>query len=128
MTRWNRSDRERGSATVWVVALSGVLAAIGVAAVLVGSAVVARHRATGAADLAALAAAEQAVRGASGPCAVAAEVARANGARLTGCAVDAAAVVDVAVQVAVRLGPLGVRHAPARARAGPVAPGPEPVP
>jgi secretion/DNA translocation related TadE-like protein len=124
MTRRAGRERERGSATVWVVALSGVLAAIGVAAVLVGSAVVARHRATTAADLAALAAAEQAVRGGDGPCAVAAAVARANGAGLTACAVEGSAVVDVAVDVAVRLGPLGVRHAAARARAGPVAPGP----
>ncbi|MBB3083445.1 Rv3654c family TadE-like protein [Geodermatophilus sabuli] len=112
---------ERGSATVWVVALAGALAAIGVAAVLVGSAVVGRHRATGAADLAALAAAEHAVRGRADPCAAAARVADANGARLTGCGVDGAAVVEVAVVVPVRLGPLGVREAAARARAGPVA-------
>jgi hypothetical protein len=32
----SRVAGERGSATVWVVALAGVLAAIGVAAVLVG--------------------------------------------------------------------------------------------
>jgi energy-converting hydrogenase Eha subunit A len=32
----SRVSGERGSATVWVVALAGVLAAIGVAAVLVG--------------------------------------------------------------------------------------------
>ena len=56
---------ERGSATVWVLALSGVLAAVGVAGVLIGAAVVARHRATSAADLSALAAAGQAAT--SGP-------------------------------------------------------------
>jgi secretion/DNA translocation related TadE-like protein len=108
-----------------VVALSGVLAAIGVAAVLVGAAVVGRHRATAAADLvalAALAAAEHAVRGDSGACAAAGEVASANGARLTACTVGGGAVVEVAVAVPVRLGPLGVREAGARARAGPVAP------
>ena len=42
---------EQGSATVWVLALSGVVAVVGVAAVLVGVAVGARHRATAAASL-----------------------------------------------------------------------------
>ena len=122
MSLRSRVSGERGSATVWVVALAGVLAAIGVAAVLVGAAVVGRHRATTAADLAALAAAEHAVRGAPGACAAAGEVAGANGARLTACTVGDGAVVEVAVAVPVRLGPLGVSRAGARARAGPVAP------
>jgi secretion/DNA translocation related TadE-like protein len=117
-----RVAEERGSATVWVIALTGVLAAIGVAAVLVGAAVVGRHRASAAADLAALAAAEHAVRGDPAACAAAGEVAGANGARLTACTVGDAAVVDVAVAVPVRLGPLGVSQAGARARAGPVEP------
>lgn len=122
MSLRSRVAGERGSATVWVVALAGVLAAIGVAAVLVGAAVVGRHRATTAADLAALAAAEHAVRGDPGACAAAGEVAGANGARLTTCTVASGAVVDVAVEVPVRLGPLGVSRAGARARAGPVVP------
>ena len=122
MSLRSRVSGERGSATVWVVALAGVLAAIGVAAVLVGTAVVGRHRATTAADLAALAAAEHAVRGDPGACAAAGEVAGANGARLTACTVGDGAVVEVAVAVPVRLGPLGVSRAGARARAGPVAP------
>lgn len=122
MSARSRAAGERGSATVWVVALSGVLAAIGVTVVLVGAAVVGRHRATTAADLAALAAAEHAVRGDPGACAAAEAVARANGARLTGCSVDGAAVVEVAVEVTVRLGPVGHHPAPARARAGPVLP------
>lgn len=75
-----------------------------------------------AADLAALAAAELAVRGDPGTCAAAGEVAGANGARLTTCAVGGGAVVEVAVAVPVRLGPLGVSEAGARARAGPVVP------
>ena len=122
MSAGSRPAGERGSATVWVVALAGVLAAIGVAAVLVGAAVVGRHRATAAADLAALAAAEHAVRGDPGACAAAGEVAGANGARLTACTVGGGAVVEVAVEVPVRLGPLGVSRAGGRARAGPVAP------
>ncbi len=122
MTVLYRMAGERGSATVWVVALAGVLAAIGVTAVLVGAAVVGRHRATTAADLAALAAAVHAVRGDPGACAAAGEVAGANGARLTACTVGDGAVVEVAVAVPVRLGPLGVSRAGARARAGPVTP------
>lgn len=113
---------ERGSATVWTVALAAVLAVIGGAVVLVGAAVVARHRAAAAADLAALAAAGRAVLGDATPCAVAAEVAAANGATLDSCEVGAEAVVELRVHVPVRLGPLGVVDARARARAGPAAP------
>ena len=76
---------ERGSATVWVLALSTVLATIGLAVVLVGAAVVARHRATAAADLAALAGAVRAVRGDPGACDTAAEVATANSAERQSC-------------------------------------------
>jgi secretion/DNA translocation related TadE-like protein len=114
------ADHERGSATVWMLALSGVLAVVGIAAVLVGAAAVARHRAGSAADLAALAAAGQAVTGGPAACTTAADIAAANGAELTACTVDEAAVVEVAVRVPVRLGGLGVRWATARARAGPV--------
>ena len=111
---------ERGSATVWMVALAGVLAMLGTAAVLGGAAVVARHRATAAADLAALAAAGGAVTGSPDPCALAADVAAANGADLTGCGVSAGAVVEIEVSVPVRLAGLGVHRAQARARAGPL--------
>ncbi|WP_228395258.1 Rv3654c family TadE-like protein, partial [Modestobacter roseus] len=117
-------EAERGSATVWVVALAGLVAAVGMAAVLVGAAVVARHRATAAADLAALAAAGAAVQGDPAACAVASEVAVANGAAVTSCTVGAGAVVELHVRVPVRLGPLGVVDADGRARAGPVAPEP----
>ncbi|SDC43347.1 helicase/secretion neighborhood TadE-like protein [Geodermatophilus telluris] len=116
------ADRERGSATVWTVALAGVLVAVGLAAVLVGAAVVARHRAGAAADLAALAGAARAVAGDPAACDTAGEVARANGAALTACTVADGAVVAVTVEVAVRLGPLASRTAQGRARAGPVAP------
>ena len=115
---------ERGSATVWTVALATVLATVGAAVVLVGAAVVARHRAGAAADLAALAAAGRAVVGDPAACAVAAEVAEANAATLDSCAVSAAAVVEVRVHVPVRLGPLGVVDARGRARAGPASPEP----
>ena len=68
---------ERGSATVWTLAVSGVLAVVGAAAVLTGAAVVARHRATAAADLVALAAAGRAVAGDAGPCVAAERIAAA---------------------------------------------------
>jgi len=114
------SDRERGSATVWVLALAGALAVVGAAAVLVAAAVTARHRAGGAADLAALAAAGRAVTGDPAACAVAGEIAERNGARLTACTVEDGGVVAVTVVVPVRLGPLGRHDATGRARAGPV--------
>ena len=110
---------ERGSATVWVLALAGLLALLGVALMLVGGAVVARHRASAAADLAALAAAGRAVLADPAACATAARLARANGAELEGCVVRPEAVVEVRVRVLVRLRPLGILAAPARARAGP---------
>ena len=120
----SRPSGERGSATVWVVALSGVLAVLASTVVLVGAGVVARHRASAAADLAALAAAGRASLGGHDACRVAAEAARVNAAELTSCTVDADAVVEVQVRVPVRLGVLGHHGATGRARAGPVAPVP----
>lgn len=114
-----RGRDERGSATVWVLALSGVLAVVGLAVVLLAAAVVARHRAGSAADLAALAAAGRAVRGDPDPCVAAGEIAAANGASLDECVVEDRAVVRVRVSVPVELGPVGERRATARARAGP---------
>jgi secretion/DNA translocation related TadE-like protein len=105
-----------------VLALSGALAVLGAACVLVGAAVVTRHRATAAADLAALAAAGRAVTGDPAPCAAAADVARADGAFLTGCSVLDDGTVAVRVRVVARLGPAGPVAAEARARAGPVPP------
>lgn len=122
MTRRGRLADERGSATVWVLALAGLLAVLGGAVVLVSVAVVARHRATSAADLAALAGAGRAVLGDPDPCSAAARIASANGAVAEGCAVRPGAVVEVHVHVPVRLGPLGTFAAPARARAGPASP------
>jgi secretion/DNA translocation related TadE-like protein len=111
---------ERGSATVWVLILSAVLVTIATAAVLLGMGVVARHRAATAADLAALAGASRAVVGDPDPCAMAAEIAAANGAGLTGCELEPGSIVAVEVRVALPLGRLGTHDARARARAGPV--------
>jgi secretion/DNA translocation related TadE-like protein len=115
-------SRERGSATVWVIALAGLLAALGTAGVLVGAAVAGRHRAAAAADLAALAGAARAVVGDSTACSAAAHIAAANGAVLQRCATLPGAEVEVSVRVPVRLGPLGVVEAHGRARAGPAPP------
>ena len=104
-------------------------AAIGLAVLMVavllglylGSAVVARHRAASAADLAALAGAAESVLGGDRACARAARIAAAMDADLTGCTLDGW---DVHVRVRVRIGlPLpagGPTLAVARAAAGPV--------
>lgn len=110
---------DRGSGTIWVAAMALVLVAVVLGAGLIGLAQTARHRATSAADLAALAGAQVALLDPGGACAAAAHIAAANGATLTGCAL-AAEVVTVVVAVRVRLGRFGVGTATAHARAGPV--------
>ncbi|WP_445046914.1 Rv3654c family TadE-like protein [Streptomyces drozdowiczii] len=84
-----------------------------------GQVVAARHRAGGAADLAALAAADRALEGAAA-CESAEEVAGAQGAEVVRCAVQGE-VADVTARV--RFGP----YAPeVRSRAGPAAEAPPP--
>jgi secretion/DNA translocation related TadE-like protein len=83
-----RPPGQRGSATLLVLAMASVLLLVG-AAVGVVTAMVRAHRvAQSAADLTALAAA-QTLQVGGDPCARAAEIAVANGARLTSCAADA---------------------------------------
>lgn len=96
-------------------ALSGmVLCAVFAAVLGLGQAVAARHRAGGAADLAALAAADRALDGQTRACAAARRVAGAQGVRLVRCAV----VGEVAdVSVTARLGPY--TSPDVRSRAGP---------
>ncbi|MFF5801836.1 Rv3654c family TadE-like protein [Streptomyces sp. NPDC012746] len=77
--------RERGSATVWGALVTTVLVAVFGGVLLLGQAVVARHRAAAAADLAALAAAASWAHGPETACATAMRVARAQGATLTSC-------------------------------------------
>ena len=81
-----------------------------------GSAVVARHRAQAAADLAALAAAARLAAGPEAACAQAKAVARQMRVSTTGCDVDD---LDVVVTVDVRLAVGGWASARAAARAGP---------
>ncbi|GGZ80983.1 hypothetical protein GCM10010344_55080 [Streptomyces bluensis] len=122
----HRSDR--GSATVWAVGAIAVLCVIFGALLAMGQAVVIRHRAAGAADLAALAAADHWTQGGDAACAMAERVARAQGTRLVRCAIEGE---TSDVRVASGKGPFS---AEARSRAGPAAPvapgtdGPRPGP
>ena len=108
---------ERGSATLFAVAVIGMLVLAGAALGVVGAMVHAHRVAQSAADLAALAGAGSAARG-EDACAAAATIAAANGATVDQCSV---AGLDVSLQVTVT-GPhwLGQRHdLTAQARAGP---------
>jgi secretion/DNA translocation related TadE-like protein len=114
--------QERGSATVWVLGLAAVVIAVALTVVVRGSAVLARHRLERAADLAALAAAQQIGR-AGHPCAAASRNAAANGAVLASCtaALDPSGrsgTVAIIVHRTVSFALIGERTLTARARAG----------
>jgi secretion/DNA translocation related TadE-like protein len=98
--------------------LIGALVSLGVAALVLGGAVVASHRARSSADLGALAGAAAVLRGAPAAeaCAAARAVVRENSGRLTNCTVA-----DGSIQVVVAVRPSVPRLADAlaRARAGP---------
>ncbi|MGH3675804.1 MAG: Rv3654c family TadE-like protein [Mycobacterium sp.] len=111
-TRWLRSSRlcgDRGSATLVAVAVMAVLLAVTVGGFYIGSAVIARHRAQAAADLAALAAAARLPAGSDAACGEASAIADAMGVAVADCVADG---LDVVVTIAA--GP-----ARAAARAGP---------
>lgn len=114
-----RDERDRGAASVLVLAAGLVLVMAGLGGAAVGSARVARHQAQNAADLAALAGAREAIFGEEVACARAARFATANGARMTSCAVQGLEIV-VRAEVAVHPLPRLTGHADAAARAGPV--------
>lgn len=118
----SRLRRDTGSASIWVLAAALLLAVVGTAGTLRGLAVLARHRAEAAADLAALAAAGRIGLG-SDYCARAADIAARNGARIASCRVDLGAdgrsgSVRVVVETALRLPVVGERRVTASARAG----------
>lgn len=80
---------DRGAGAVLALALVMVVVTIGLSGVAVASALTARQRVVGAADLAALAAADAASGAIGGrPCQVASAVATGNRARLTACESD----------------------------------------
>jgi secretion/DNA translocation related TadE-like protein len=88
---------DRGSGSALAVGIIGAVAVLTAVAVPASGALAARQAVAGAADAAALAAADTAMGVVSGdPCARAAEVAAANDAELTACEVDGY-VVTVAV-------------------------------
>ncbi|MFG2148250.1 Rv3654c family TadE-like protein [Streptomyces sp. NPDC048696] len=109
---------DQGFAAVWVAVAVSALCVVFAGVLALGQAVAARHRAGGAADLAALAAADRALWGTTDACGAAARVAGAQGGEVVRCAVTGE-IADVTVRA--RFGPYG----PAvRSRAGPAAPPP----
>jgi len=125
-----RRSADRGSATLWTVAVAFVVMLSTAAVLLIAIAVSARHRAATAADLSALAAASvlasAQVAGISmttssteQACRAARDIAGANGARLGECHIDGS-IVDVLTTVNVpAIGYLGEHSVSAHARAGP---------
>jgi secretion/DNA translocation related TadE-like protein len=114
------AEPEGGSATVWAAVAVAALLFIASFIFWLGSATIARHRAEGAADLAALAAAGVVRRGTGPACDLARLVAERMATRLVGCRFDRE---DALVEVsALAPGvPLSFGSPGARARAGPIA-------
>ncbi|MEU6866312.1 Rv3654c family TadE-like protein [Streptomyces sp. NPDC046876] len=113
---------DRGSATVWAALVAVVLGTVFGGVLLLGQAVVARHRAAAAADLAALAAAATWAHGPESACAAAGRVARAQEASLASCTVHGE-VAEVAARPAT-----GPFTPTSTARAGPPLPSGTPGP
>lgn len=126
---------DRGSATVWSIGAIAVLCVVFGAVLALGQAVVARHRAAGGADLAALAAADHWAEGTMAACSRADRVAAAQRTRLVRCVIvgDTADVTvsagggPFAAEVRARAGPPGP-PGPAGPAAGPDWPAPAPLP
>lgn len=114
----SRDRRDRGSATLLAVAMVALILAVCGGAVVVGTAVIARHRAQSAADLAALAAAGRLTAGQETACGWAASLADSMHASVVGCGVEDLDVI-VTVDVSVSLSRWGIGTARAAARAGP---------
>lgn len=115
---------DRGVATVWAAGMVAVLVSVAVFGLSLGAAMVARHHAESAADLAALAGAGQVLPGESYACTQARRVTDRMRVRLVSCQLrNWDVLVDVTAQPPGWLGTLG--SATAQARAGPVAPGVE---
>lgn len=110
-------QRERGAAVILAVAVIGVLSAVTISALVVAGAVAASHRARLAADLAALAGANQlqAAVSAETACSEARRVAFLNSAEVQTCSVQG---MDLEVTVVVPA-PTWPSPASARAKAGP---------
>ncbi|MDQ1626309.1 MAG: hypothetical protein QOI54_53 [Actinomycetota bacterium] len=117
--RGHRLPADAGSATIWVLCCCLLVWSAGLAGLTRGAAVVARHRAESAADLAALAGARVQLAATGPPCARVAEVAARNGARLVACAARGDGSLSVVLEVpGPSWGRLRLPPARARARAG----------
>jgi secretion/DNA translocation related TadE-like protein len=123
VSRSRRGERaERGSASIFVLVGSALLLVIGLSVAVRTTAVLARHRAESAADLAALAGAAQ-IGVSNDPCPAADTIARANRALLIACRADVDATgrsgtVTTQVQVEVSFAVIGTRTVRSTARAG----------
>lgn len=104
---------DRGVATVWAAVTAAALCAVFAVVLALGQAVATRHRAGGAADLAALAAADRALEGPEAACGAARRVALAQDAVIVRCTVHG----DIADVVA--RSSFGPYEPAVRARAGP---------
>ncbi|GAA3662072.1 flp pilus-assembly TadE/G-like family protein [Nonomuraea antimicrobica] len=117
------NTKDRGSATLWGVALMGLLMAVATTLATVGSVRVARHRVNNAADLSALAAAKLALIAPDRACEKAAALATENGVELTECKITGD-VADIRTALPLSLPLLGTRTLTGRSRAGPADPRP----
>jgi secretion/DNA translocation related TadE-like protein len=110
---------DKGVATVWAAGTIVVLVSMAVFGLQLGEAILARHQAESAADLAALAGATAVVAGEQYACTQAHRVTDRMRVQLVSCRLrDGDVLVDVAVQPGGWLG--GLEAATSRARAGPV--------
>ncbi|MEU9301347.1 Rv3654c family TadE-like protein [Streptomyces sp. NPDC048269] len=124
-------SRDRGSATVWAALVATVLGAVFGGVLLLGQAVVARHRAAAAADLASLAAAATWAHGPEAACAAAHRVARAQRAAVGTCTLQGEVAVvtarpatgPFAPTITARAGPPGEVPGPSGPGAGPATAG-----
>ncbi|MER5477249.1 Rv3654c family TadE-like protein [Streptomyces sp. NPDC002734] len=120
-SRGGRGRGDRGSATIWTGAFMSALGVVFAAVLAMSEAVVVRHRASAAADLAALAAARHWPDGTAAACAQADRVVRAQRVQLVRCEL-VGEVADVVAEAG-----HGPFTAESRARAGPPAPDPPPI-
>lgn len=121
--RSGRPRPDRGSGTVWTVALMAALWSVGVAVMVVGGVRSARCRTQTAADLAALAAASRASAGPAAACEAALVVVAETGGRLVRCTLHEA-IAEVTVALRWRIEPFimvrrGMVQIVITARAGP---------
>jgi secretion/DNA translocation related TadE-like protein len=110
---------ERGSASLLAVGVALLLLGAGLVGALWAAVSLGSHRATSAADLAALSAAQAVQSGARDPCASARRIAADQEVDLRECAIEGE-IVSITVAVRLDLGAIGSPAVTAQARAGPL--------